>query len=154
MASAGRPSKYLPEYAEQAAKLAKLGATDIEIADFFKIGKSTLNRWKAEHDGFRASIKTAKKEADARVERSLYERACGYEHEEVHVSNYQGAVTLTPIRKIYPPDTAAAAFWLKNRAPDRWREIKAVELTGAGGGPVQTAVTRIELVPLSGDSPD
>lgn len=138
----GRPKKYQPEFVAQAAKLAKLGATDIEIADFFGINKATLNRWKAEFPQFCASIKTAKKEADARVERSLFERACGYEHEEVHVSNYQGAITLTPLRKVYPPDTAAAAFWLKNRAPDRWRELKAVELTGANGGPVQ--VSRVQ----------
>ena len=32
----GRPSDYLPEYVDQAAKLCRLGATDAKIADFFE----------------------------------------------------------------------------------------------------------------------
>lgn len=146
--SGGRPTKYLPEFVEQAKKLCKLSATDMEIADFFGVNKATLNRWKAEHPEFRASIKTAKAEADARVERSLFERAVGYEHEEVDIRSVGSKLVKTPIRKYYPPDTAAAAFWLKNRAPDRWREVKAVELTGSGGGPVQyTKVQRTIVRP-------
>lgn len=35
--AAGRPSSYKPEYAAQAEKLCKLGATDIEVADFFAL---------------------------------------------------------------------------------------------------------------------
>ena len=34
---AGRPSKFKDEYIEQARKLAALGATDQEIADFFEM---------------------------------------------------------------------------------------------------------------------
>ena len=30
----GRPSKFKPEFIEQAEKLCKLGATDLEMADF------------------------------------------------------------------------------------------------------------------------
>lgn len=119
---AGRPTKFKPEFVEQAAKLCALGATDIEIADFFKVKVRTLHRWKAENSEFCHSLKVAKEVADERVERSLFARATGYEHAEVHVSNYQGVITLTPLRKIYPPDTTAAIFWLKNRRPDQWRE--------------------------------
>lgn len=32
-----RPSKYRPEFVEQAEKLCKLGATDLEVADFFEV---------------------------------------------------------------------------------------------------------------------
>jgi hypothetical protein len=39
------------------------------------------------------------------------------------------------------------------RFPEEWRENKGVELTGAGGGPVQH-VARIELVALGADSTD
>ena len=39
----GRPPKYKPEFAEQAEKLCALGATDADLADFFK-GVRTLNR--------------------------------------------------------------------------------------------------------------
>jgi hypothetical protein len=34
-AKVGRPSKFDPEYVEQARKLALLGATDAEMADFW-----------------------------------------------------------------------------------------------------------------------
>lgn len=143
----GRPSKFKPEFIAQAEKLCKLGATDLEIADFFEVEVRTVYRWKAENEHFCQALKAGKEEADARVERSLFARANGYEHDEVHVSNYQGTITLTPIRKIYPPDTTAAIFWLKNRRPEQWRETKAVELTGKDGGPVET-ITRIELVDM------
>lgn len=125
-----RPSKYKPEFAAQALKLCELGATDREVADFFGVTEKTLNNWKADFPEFFQSLKTGKEAADNRVEQSLYRRALGYSHDAVHVSNYQGAVTLTPIVEHYPPDTVAAIFWLKNRRPEQWRDIKAVEHSG------------------------
>ena len=127
---AGRPSKFKPEFCEQAAKLCKLGATDRDIADFFKVAESTINLWKLEHSEFSESLKIAKEEADKRVEQSLYRRALGYSHDSVHVSNYQGAVTLTPIVEHYAPDTTACIFWLKNRKPDDWRDKTDVGVSG------------------------
>ena len=144
-----RPTKYLPEFVEQAKKLCTLGATDIEIADFFGVNVATINRWKAEHKAFCASIKTGKAQSDERVERALFSRAIGYEHDEVDIRTVGSRLVKTPIRKFYPPDTAAAAFWLKNRQPDKWREMKAVELTGAGGGPVRNHIT-VEFVKAGG----
>lgn len=122
-----RPSKFQPEFIEQAAKLCKLGATDRELADFFDVAESTLNLWKLEYPEFSESLKRGKEEADARVEQSLYRRALGYSHDAVHVSNYQGAVTLTPIVEHHPPDTTACIFWLKNRKPADWRDKQSVE---------------------------
>ena len=133
---AGRPTDYNAEYCEQVEKLCKLGATDMELADFFEVNVSTINRWKAEHAEFCAAIKVSKEIADDRVERSLFARANGYEHDEVDIRVIKEEIVQTPIRKHYPPDTVAGIFWLKNRRPDKWREMKAVELTGAEGGPV------------------
>lgn len=141
-----RPSKYKPEYAAQAAKLCALGATDAQLADFFEVSVSTVNLWKNEHKEFSESIRVPKAQADDRVEQSLYRRALGYEHDESDIRVVGGELVMTPIRKHYPPDTTAAIFWLKNRKPEEWRETKAVELTGSGGGPIQ--VTKIEIVPL------
>ena len=38
----GRPSKYRPEYAEQAGKLALLGLTDKQLGDFFGVDERTI----------------------------------------------------------------------------------------------------------------
>lgn len=133
----GRPTKYKAEYCEQAAKLCALGATDAQMADFFGVAVSTIALWKVQHPEFSDAIKVPKEQADDRVEQSLYRRACGYEHDEVDIRVIEGQIVKTELRKVYPPDAVAAMFWLKNRRSDKWRDIKAVELSGEGGGPIR-----------------
>lgn len=107
-----------------------LGATDIEMAEFFGVVEATINTWKQEHPEFLESIKSGKAVADAEVSAKLYHRATGYEHADTHVSNYMGEVTLTPLIKHYPPETTAAIFWLKNRQPAKWRDRTDVQHSG------------------------
>ena len=140
----GRPSKYKPEFAQQAKKLCEFGATDAQLADFFEVAVSTINLWKINYPEFSESLTVPKEMADARVEQSLYRRAMGYEHDEVDIRVVEGSIVQTPIRKYYPPDSTAMIFWLKNRKPADWRETKAVELTGKDGGPLE--VSKIERV--------
>lgn len=131
----GRPSKYDPSFCQQVEKLCKLGATDKEISDFFDVAESTLNLWKLEHKPFSESIKRGKLLADANVADRLYQRAMGFEHdsEEIKVvSDGQGlgsSIERVPVRKVYPPDTVAAIFWLKNRQKDKWRDKVEVDNT-------------------------
>ncbi len=140
----GRPSKFDEEKCRQAEKLCLLGATDKQLADFFEVSEQTLNTWKTQHPEFLEALKSGKEMADATVGQRLFQRATGYSHPDVHASNYQGQVTLTPITKHYAPDTVACIFWLKNRRPDLWRD--RVEHTGKDGGPIQTQeVTDDEL---------
>ena len=81
----GRPTKYKPEYAEQAYKLCLLGAIDADMADFFNVEVSTLNNWKSEFPEFLESIKKGKMLADANVASRLYQRAMGYEAPDVDI---------------------------------------------------------------------
>lgn len=141
-----RPTDYKDEYAAQAQKLCKLGATDQELADFFEVSVRTIYRWKGEHEAFCQSLKAGKTEADDRVERSLFARANGYEHDEVDIRVVGQEIVQTPIRKYYPPDTTACIFWLKNRRSAEWRDKVEQALMGADGGPVQVAAVSIELV--------
>lgn len=117
----GRPSKYQPQFAEQAVKLCRLGATDKELADFFEVTESTLNLWKQKHSEFSESLKKGKLLADAEVADALYHRAIGYEHPEDKIFQYEGQPIIVPTIKHYPPDTGAAAMWLKNRRSQNWR---------------------------------
>lgn len=118
----GRPSKFTPAILKQARFLAEKGCTDDEMAKFFEVSESTFNLWKIKHGDFSESLKEGKSFADDKVQNALFQRAIGFSHLDTHVSNHQGAVTLTPIVKHYPPDTTAAIFWLKNRRPAEWRE--------------------------------
>lgn len=121
-APVGRPSRYKPEFAEQARKLCRLGATDVELADFFGVDESTITRWKAAHDEFCMSIKDGKILSDAEVADKLFHRALGYCHEAEKIMVVAGQVERVPYIERYPPDTAAAIFWLKNRQRSRWRD--------------------------------
>jgi len=121
-----RPSKYKAEFAEQARKLCKLGATDQEMADFFEVALSTLNLWKIQHPEFSESLKLGKEVADERVASALYQRAMGYSHPDTDIRVVDGAIVETPLIKHYAPDTTAAIFWLKNRRPDEWRDRQEV----------------------------
>jgi hypothetical protein len=110
---------------------------DTELADFFEVSVQTINTWKKEHPEFVESIKRGKLKADAEIAHKLFHRAKGYSHPDVHISNYQGQITTTPITKHYAPDTTACIFWLKNRQPELWRDRH--EFTGKDGGPIQHA---------------
>lgn len=131
-----RPSKYRPEFDEQARKLCLLGATDIELADFFEVSEDSIHEWKKVHPEFSESIKKGKAQADGEVADRLYQRALGFEHPEIDLRVVNGAIVETPITKIYPPDTAAAIFWLKNRQRGKWRDKVEQEITGKDGAPL------------------
>jgi hypothetical protein len=141
MTEIGRPTLYKPEYAEKAAELCERGATDQELADYFECSVRTLYRWKNIYSEFCHALKRAKGVADERIERSLYERALGYERDEVDIRVVGGEIVQTTVRKFYPPDTTAAIFWLKNRKPEEWRDRMETALTGPNGGPVQIIAT-------------
>lgn len=131
----GRPSAFKPEYAKQVEKLCLLGATDIEIADFFGIDVRTVYRWKHDYPEFCQAIKTGKETADERVERSLFQRAVGYEQDEVKIfmpANSPSPV-YAPFRAKVAPDTTAMIFWLKNRRPVEWRDKQEVTHSGEIG---------------------
>ena len=64
-----------------------------------------------------------------RVERSLYERANGYSYDAVKIFMPAGAKepVIVHYTEHCPPDVGAAFIWLKNRDPDRWRDVQNVE---------------------------
>ena len=72
---------------EKIKKLAEYGFIDTQLADLFGVNESTITRWKQASPELMHALKEGKAIADARVVRSLYERATGYEHKEMHISN-------------------------------------------------------------------
>lgn len=128
-AKGGRPPKYRDEFCELATNYALLGATDVEMAALFGVSESAFAKWKVAYPEFLHALKKGKEVADANVAKSLYRRAIGYSHEDTHVSNFQGAIKLTPLVKHYPPDTVAGIFWLKNRQRGKWSDKTEVAHT-------------------------
>lgn len=135
MAKVGRPSKFSKQMCGQVTKLCRLGATDKELADFFEVAESTVHLWKQQHPEFSESLQKGKVLADAEVAEKLYQRAIGYTHPEEKVFCNGGEIVRAETTRHYPPDTAAAFIWLKNRRSDSWRD--RVEHTGKDGGPIE-----------------
>lgn len=127
----GKPTEYRSEYCDIAKRLCEQGSTDQEIADVLRVHRATLYRWLSEHAEFRDALKLGKEPADDRVERSLFNRAVGYEYDAVKIMQDKGVPIIVPYREHVPPDPGAAFNWLKNRRPEKWRDRR--ELTGADG---------------------
>jgi hypothetical protein len=72
-----------------------MGATVDEIAEFVKVDRATIHRWMLVHPEFCDAMRIGREAADARVERTLYEKA---------VAGEAWAVTK----------------WLNNRMPREW----------------------------------
>lgn len=142
----GRPSSFHSYMIEQVYKLALLGATDPQLADFFDVTRATINNWKNDYPEFLDALKRGKGEADAKVAEALYHRALGYSCPDLKVTvhkskdgkgGFKTEIIETPYVKHYPPDTTACIFWLKNRQRQDWRDVQGREHTGKDGGPIQ-----------------
>ncbi len=72
-----------------------------------------------------------KQAADDRVERSLYTRANGFRYtaQKVIVDGPPDKRTtmIVEYQEYVKPDTTAQIFFLKNRRPDRWRDVQNID---------------------------
>jgi hypothetical protein len=124
----GRKSGFRSEFIRIAFIAAKYGAIEEEIARDLGVSPRTFANWKNSYPEFLQALKTAKEVCDDRMERSLFHRGIGYSHEAVKVFlNRDGKVIEHKYIEHYPPDTAAAFIWLKNRRPDRWRDTQQID---------------------------
>lgn len=148
-----RPTNYKPEFAEQARKLCELGATDMELADFFKVSDRTIYRWQTQFPEFCQALKAGKDFADERVERSLYHRATGYTFDSEKVFQFQGRIVRAKTKEHAPPDTTAMIFWLKNRRPEAWRDKSEVHHKHTAEGMTDDDLARIAAGRSEGADP-
>lgn len=154
MAGPGQPTKYRPEYDEQAYKLCLMGHTDAELATFFEVKESTINNWKLAHPTFLVSIKKGKEIADADVTKSLYERATGYNAPATKFFVSNGEIISQDYIEHYPPDPVSMFFWLKNRQPKKWRDKHVQEHEGLESAPPPTINVYNSAPPLSSNEDD
>lgn len=93
------------------------------MAGYFRVSVQTFNTWKKKHPGFLESLEKGKATADGKVAKALYQRALGYAQPAVKIFLGPGGKTIEhKYIERFPPDTAAAFIWLKNRQPELWRD--------------------------------
>jgi len=130
----GRPTDYRPIYAAQAQKLVDQGFADYEIADFFEVSLKTLFNWKTQHDDFLPPQQLSTK-ADDRVERSMFQCALGYYYTARKPLVVNGTVEVVEYQEYVPASTTAQIFWLKNKRPQEWRDVRdmrhSIDFAGA-----------------------
>lgn len=149
------PQKYNADYHDDWAwSLAIKGATNEEIAEAFGISERTVIRWQADHPSFALALARGKDSADAKVERTLYERAIGFETEEtekivdVDANGMTKPVRVKTTKKRIAPDTMAIMYWLNNRKRNtgEWSQKQDIKISGElNTGPDLSKLTDNEL---------
>lgn len=129
----GRPSKKDTVNKVLLEKLARFGMDDSQIADCIGVTDRTLDNWKKKDPEFFRSLKSWKEEADAKVERSLYESALGFttkQKKAIVVSDGKEAgshVEYVHEEIQHAPNSTSIIFWLKNRKPREWRDKQELD---------------------------
>lgn len=140
----GRPSKFSDKIVGHIKLLAEYGLTDKQMSEIIGVSEVTFNAWKKKDGKFLKSLKEWKKPADRKVEKSLLQRALGYQYTEVtyepepeieyedgqRVSMKKLSGELKVSKKVIKeviPDVLAQIYWLKNRNPKEWRDKQEIE---------------------------
>jgi hypothetical protein len=97
-----RPTTYSPLIIPIVRACATFGATAPEIANYIGTSVASFDRWTMKHEELREALKRGREASDDRVEESLYRNALA-------------------------GNTTAQIFWLKNRRPDRWRDVQQLQ---------------------------
>ena len=120
----GRPTLFKKEYVEYVRKLARLGALEKDIADFFDVSVKTLELWKRTNREFIGALKEGRIVADIEIADALFHRARGYSHRSVKIfcEPKTGRQVVIPFTEHYPPDVQACSLWLRNRQKKLWRD--------------------------------
>lgn len=131
--------KYTDDFPALAEMYAREGMIESDIAKKLGVSPQTFDTYKHRYPSFLVALKRGKAPIDFDVENALLKRAMGYTFTETkrEIENLDNGVILvksvTETIKEVVPDVTAQIFWLKNRNPQRWRDVKGVEMTGKGG---------------------
>lgn len=159
----GRPTKYKPEYAEQAKDICRWGGfSQAKLAKVFGVDKKSITNWRKEFEDFDDAIRAGMDRFNMDLaEKSLLKLVKGFrikekKYEQGKVLGDDGKETVEMVlveerTKQIPPNVRAIETFLRSRDPERWPSKQNIELTGKNGTPVQmTIYTGVDRGP--GDS--
>lgn len=145
----GRPSKYTEETGLSILELMASGFTVTEAADRLGIDRGTVYRWAERNPSFAATLARAKGALAehaftqaASIPRELYARAQA--GEPIDGPTVAAARLYSDSMRWYAEKLNAAAYGPQTK--------QSIELTGKGGGPIQTASLIIDSRALSPDA--
>jgi hypothetical protein len=123
-----RKTKYKSDFPEKVEELAKKGLMDYQIWEQIGISCDTFYTYINKYPEFSEAIKRGRLVPIQNVESALYKRAIGYETTEeisevkVTESGETKPSSYRKVKKHIAPDVGAAAFYLKNKAPEKWKD--------------------------------
>lgn len=125
------------------------GLTNKDIAKSMGVAYSTFREWAKKFPALSAPLKKGKQNAIDKVENALFKKAVGYDYDEttykrmkvkekvrdengdIQTITVEKEVKVKRVSKHVAPDTGAAAFFLKNRDPENWKDKKETQLSGS-----------------------
>jgi hypothetical protein len=142
---------YRKTWDKMAYKLVLLGAGNKELADFFEIGLSTIDKIIKTEPTFKEALTEARTIANANVAQAFYHRAIGYSHpdqvilsNQVKEYNEDGKVIksynkplIIPTTKYYPPDGYSCQKWLALKDRQRWSDTTNININSTVNHNVQ-----------------
>ena len=119
----GRPTLFNEQLVADALFAARLGATDVEIAEVLGCSTQSLYLYYGQYPEFSEAMRAAKDVIDESVERTLLTRAKGYKQTVEKVFSNGNRVSVV---EAVPADVSAISLWLRNRRG--WRNNTDVSL--------------------------
>lgn len=114
---------------------ARAGLSDERIAKHIGISRSTLNEWKKKHQTIKEALGTGKEIANRQVENALFQLTQGgtvkvkkvfklkkTQYENGKKISEEEYLEAREEEEYISPDFKAISFWLRNKAPEDWRD--------------------------------
>jgi hypothetical protein len=125
---------------EHVRLLSMLAATDKQIAQFFGVDVSSVEKWMQNYPTFYDARKQGGMFADMQVAQSLFKRAIGYEFQEQEFTSIRDKKTgedtpyqhVRTVVKHIQPDVKAAIHWLRVRQRENWSVVDEQRVNHTG----------------------
>lgn len=98
---------------------ARNGLSNEQIARNLGVAESTFYEYKNQHPELEEALRRGVEDAIMEVENALFKSAIGFYYDE-EVACKDGSVA--KVTKYCKPNTTSMIFFLKNKAPDKWRD--------------------------------